>query len=388
MPTVTSSAPRPTDDLLSLDEFSSLVEAIYQGPLESPPWKNFLETLKTHLCASFTTLVLKPASPERASLMIVAGPTSVENVDLYNSRFFELDPFGALPHDQVVVAAEILGERRWLDSVFYREYLQPIDILHVLGADLSPSQEGEDCRLRATRSHAQPPFSERDKAFCRLILPHLRRSVQLYSRMDQIDIERKLFATTIERLQVGTVTLDEKGAILSINSEAQAILDEKDGIRLVGGALKADYAEENTLLHKLTAAALSGTAASMPSVVEAISITRPSGRSKLSVLVRIIPAGEWSDAWNRPKVAIFLRNPEQKAQGSLEVIRRLFDLTHAEAWLALLLANGLTLDEAAEQLNIRRNTARAHLRAIFSKTGVTRQTELVRLVLNSVAPLG
>lgn len=385
---MTSPAPGPTEELLPLEAFSRLIETIYQGPLESPPWKTFLEALKTHLSASFTVLVLRPAAPERAQIVVIAGPTTVEGMDLYNSRFFELDPFVSLPHDQVVEAGEILGEQRWLDSLFYREYLQPLDIRHIIGVDLSPSQEGEDCRLRVTRSHAQPPFSERDKAFCRLILPHLKRSVQLYSRMDQIDIERKLFATTIDRLQVGTVTLDDKGAILSINSEAQAILDEKDGIRLAGGALKADYAEENALLQKLTAAALSGQAASTPTMTEAIPITRPSGRAKLSVLVRAIPAGEWSDAWNRPKVAIFLRNPEQKAQGSIEVIRRLFDLTHAEAWLALLLANGLTLDEAAEQLNIRRNTARAHLRAIFSKTGVTRQTELVRLVLNSVAPLG
>ena len=38
-------------------------------------------------------------------------------------------------------------------------------------------------------------------------------------------------------------------------------------------------------------------------------------------------------------------------------------------------------DEAAAELNIRKNTARAHLRSIFSKTGVTRQTMLVRLLL-------
>ena len=52
------------------------------------------------------------------------------------------------------------------------------------------------------------------------------------------------------------------------------------------------------------------------------------------------------------------------------------------------LANGLSLEEAAEVLNIRRNTARAHLRSIFSKTGVRRQTELVRIMLNSVVALG
>ena len=49
--------------------------------------------------------------------------------------------------------------------------------------------------------------------------------------------------------------------------------------------------------------------------------------------------------------------------------RRLFGFTSAEVALALLLTNGLTLDEAATELNIRKNTARAHLRSIFSKTG-------------------
>ena len=39
-------------------------------------------------------------------------------------------------------------------------------------------------------------------------------------------------------------------------------------------------------------------------------------------------------------------------------------------------------------MKIRRNTARAHLRAIFSKTGVKRQITLVRLLLNSVASFG
>jgi DNA-binding CsgD family transcriptional regulator len=65
----------------------------------------------------------------------------------------------------------------------------------------------------------------------------------------------------------------------------------------------------------------------------------------------------------------------------------LYNLTPAETALALELANGLSLEEASEKLSIRRNTARAHLRSIFSKTGVRRQTELVRIMLNSVVAL-
>ena len=52
-----------------------------------------------------------------------------------------------------------------------------------------------------------------------------------------------------------------------------------------------------------------------------------------------------------------------------------------------MLADGLSLDEASEALGMSRNTARTHLRSIFSKTGVSRQTLLVRLILKSVAQL-
>jgi DNA-binding CsgD family transcriptional regulator len=65
----------------------------------------------------------------------------------------------------------------------------------------------------------------------------------------------------------------------------------------------------------------------------------------------------------------------------------LFELTPAEANLALLLARGLTLAEVSEAQNISPHTARAQLKSIFAKTGVSRQAELVRLILKSVASL-
>ena len=46
-----------------------------------------------------------------------------------------------------------------------------------------------------------------------------------------------------------------------------------------------------------------------------------------------------------------------------------------------------TKTDAIDALGIARNTARSHLRSVFAKTGATRQAELVRLVLRSVAAL-
>ena len=124
------------------------------------------------------------------------------------------------------------------------------------------------------------------------------------------------------------------------------------------------------------------------SMTEGMSVSRQSGQLNWGVVVQSISPDEWTEGKQRPSVAVFVRDTGGKADPPLKLAQQLFQLTPAETSLAIQLANGLSLEEAAEALNIRRNTARAHLRSIFSKTGVRRQTELVRIFLNSVAWLG
>ncbi|MDH5172949.1 MAG: helix-turn-helix transcriptional regulator, partial [Gammaproteobacteria bacterium] len=57
-------------------------------------------------------------------------------------------------------------------------------------------------------------------------------------------------------------------------------------------------------------------------------------------------------------------------------------------WVAILLARGLSLAEVAESQHISPHTARAQLKSIFAKTGASRQAELVRMIIRSVAALG
>ena len=67
-------------------------------------------------------------------------------------------------------------------------------------------------------------------------------------------------------------------------------------------------------------------------------------------------------------------------------LRRLLDLTVAEARLARLLASGDTLELVAQKLCIKLTTARSQLAAIFSKTGIRRQAKLVA-ILSRIAHL-
>jgi DNA-binding CsgD family transcriptional regulator len=65
----------------------------------------------------------------------------------------------------------------------------------------------------------------------------------------------------------------------------------------------------------------------------------------------------------------------------------LYRLTTTEASLVCHLVLGRTIAEAAEQMRIRTQTARAYLKQIFVKTNTHRQADLIRLILNSFAPL-
>ncbi len=68
-----------------------------------------------------------------------------------------------------------------------------------------------------------------------------------------------------------------------------------------------------------------------------------------------------------------------------DVLRDLYRLTQAEARVVGALVNGCSLTQIAEELKVSKNTIRSQLQSIFSKTGTSRQSALVNLILTGVA---
>ncbi|WP_439888361.1 helix-turn-helix transcriptional regulator [Pseudomonas sp. MBLB4123] len=372
---------------LSLETFSELLGNLYQGPLETIPWASFLNQLNLHLDSKYVTFILRPPSQHDAGLMVNTTGTSAEATASYNRHFFALDPFVDLPNRQVVTNAEFLSDDAWQNSEFYKSFLEPVDVFHILGADINTG-DGAQCRIRISRSRTAPPFDDTDKALLAQFIPHLERSIEIHMRLNRIETERDLYAGAVDQMAVGTIILDETGKVLQTNQIADQLLQDKDGLKLVNDGLQVGTARDTQEFRRLLKQSLLSQKSGSPSVVEALRVQRPSGRADLGIIVRSVPLAAWSEGKQCPAVVIFISDPEQQSSAPQEIVRALFDLTPAETQLALLLANGLTLDEASEELGISRNTARAHLRSTFSKTGVTRQTMLVRLILRSVATLG
>src|SRR5262249_6515905 len=86
-------------------------------------------------------------------------------------------------------------------------------------------------------------------------------------------------------------------------------------------------------------------------------------------------------------VAVFVQDPVQAPLMPGEAFARLHGLTGGELRVLLALAQGLGGMESAEMLGISEPTVRTHLQRIFSKTGTSRQADLLSLLHRSTPPV-
>lgn len=380
--------------------FDQLISAIYQGPLDDTPWQQFLPLLGQTLNARAVSLVLRPPAagdkglilnyqrppPGEAQQVSLADPADWE-ASAYREHYFAIDPFISLPIGKVITLAELIPEQELRESDYYQQYLKPAGIFHILGGDtLEPN--GLLARLRICRNEKEPSFTDDDKQLLTQILPHIQRAIQFHARLNRVESERDLYANAIDRLAVGAIILDENGKLLKTNNIAQQILEKKDGLVTHNNHLQIGNREQASEFQKLVEKVLTRQQENKPGMPEALRVTRPSGCPDLGLLIRPIPTSEWPEGQACPSVVVFISDPELQPETSQQMITRLFGFTPAEATLAMLLTKGLSMAETSEHLSISQHTARAQLKSIFSKTGVSRQAELVRLIIKSVANLG
>ena len=371
---------------ISLCDYDQLVLAIHGGSYDDQTITTALDRMRQQFNANFVTLILRIPGVEDVGLMLVSGDLAVHGQLAYISYYRSLTPFSGQSVDTVFTQRDVMTDEEWVKTDYYQTSCKYQNVFHVMGADISTENDGV-FRLRITRAESAPAFNDQDKALCQMLLPHIRSAFYVRSMLGRSESMGNLYADAINRLSVATILLNDKGVVQKLNDYAQTLLDRADGLKLVGDKLEASYPSDNKELQKRIKDAFDARERREPINSEPLSVTRPSGEVNLGIVFETVPDTSWLDDGDKSALLLYVRDAVNKSSVSSSVAKELFDFTPAETALALELANGLSLEDTAEKLGIMRNTARAHLRAIFSKTGVRRQAELVRVMLNSVATL-
>lgn len=348
--------------------FSELLASLYGGLLNERPWDDFLQRLREWTDASFATLIITvPGDREPGSL--IAPGADPEHSRMYIQSFFANDPFQGLPDGRVTSFHEFANRQIPEKIDAYRRYLELAGGEQVLAVDLRFGS-GFEARFRLTRDVPRPDFSDAERANLQALVPHLRNAVRLFERQQLAGSRHGVFQRTTEGLGLGLVVLDRQCRVESSNALGEQILAEGEGLYLRGAeaaftsrehqraitALLRDEAADDVVRFRID----------RPEYGDLIVTARP-------INLQQIHAGTSA-------LALFLTRPTTETTPDPRSLQDLLGLTTAEARLTSVLAEGLTLVDAARKLGIAHNTAKAHLRAIFVKTGVHRQTQLMALL--------
>ena len=368
----------------------SLIEAIYEAPLTEPVWSDCLKTLRLALNAQGVVLMLRLPSEQERGVILADGIPGLEGEigdNPYSKQFYSMDPFVNIPDNVTVTLDEHLDMTELQASEFYQLSMAPFDIHHIAGIELTSGGD-IDASLRLTRHKGEPGFNSDERELLNSLVPHLKRALRIHSRLESVSSEKELYAQAVSQLAVATYFLNDKGHLVEANPMGERLLAANRGISLSAGKLTLERSVDTQKLKSAIDAALNARVRGDTVFAQAMPVYDHTGECQLGLTVRPLAVKRHRETEAEAVIAVFVSDSNARVEAPQASLTQLFGLTPAESRLATALANGLSLDEASANLHISRNTARAHLRSIFSKTGVSQQTQLVSLILKSVAPLG
>ena len=193
--------------------------------------------------------------------------------------------------------------------------------------------------------------------------------------------------STLDSIVMGVIIVADQGRILHTNQAAQRMLDARSPIVSLGGCLGALQAELTKELRRAIAAVQADA-----SLIGAAGIGVPLvDKNMTAATAHVLPLARGDRPARRSNAettaAVFVTPACAAMPADVGTVARIFSLTPAEVRLLQLLVSGASLMEAASALGITEATARTHRNHIFTKTGVSRRTDLLALVGRLVPPI-
>ena len=371
-------------ETIDCSELSHLLELLYEGVEKYGLWQEFLERFNEMCKARDASLMMVNPGLDNVLYILFTDTRPEVSSDYIDGSLRAAALINEIPCPVPSTITELISEERYLNSVLYRQYFQPVGVRHMLMQDIRRTGDFV-MRLTVKRSEDQPPFGDREKHIFDLIVPHLRRALTLRSHHYENQYRRILFEDTINRMRVGYILLDRKLRIVELNDVAQEFLQNRVGLASSRGVLKLAEHARSDEFESLLAALIEEENHRLPhDGTIGCRIDNEIGEPLLNIAMR--PIHEIQQVAHGPVVLLYLCDfsPETKLIEA-DLLREIFGFPRSEAKLAALLAMGESSAEAAEKLHVSINTVRTHLRGIYHKLGTHKQYKLVSILNRSVA---
>ena len=375
------------------DDFYGLVAALQEGVTDDAQWLAALDQLSELFGGA--AIFLGSTKRDGTVFQLSGHRVDLEWAELVNGRLsghdanpifstvssnLRRDPLGTIM--QPIVLSTAIEPSAYHASAIYREAIAPAGLEHamvvVLHADANSALS-----LTLVRPAAAGDFGPDEVRIASAVGPHLLSTLRL---RHQFAIART-GTLLLDRFDRAVLLTSDSGKLVSGNIRGQRLLDERDGLILVDGELRAQAPSDTRRLHQTIAE--TDRAARGASLRPHATLRLPRAGGKHDLVVRALPVApsvaSTFGAGELATVALFVHDPEEASAIVEDLIADGLGLSKAEAAVAARMWEGDTIQDAANALGISANTVKTHLKVIFEKAEVDRQAALVRKLALLVA---
>jgi DNA-binding CsgD family transcriptional regulator len=367
----------PSDETLS-----KLINCLYEAAGDPGLWNPFLQRLAQITRAEYAGLVSHYADVHAISHSWEIDP---EMVRLHGEYYHLVDIWsqrgGSLPSGTVLTSQSLCPLAELKTTEVYNDCLVRFDVAHGLFV-IVENNALSGASVSLFRSSSSPEFEANTEEILCLLAGHLKQAFILYGKFSDLKAKSAGLETALDMHPTGIILLGRTGQVVLMNRAASALVLEGDGLIATRIGLRAERSTESLLLQKTIRESASTSNGHGISAGGMMLISR---RARPPLQIRVSPIRNSPIASQAVAAIVFVTDPLQRPRPTQDVLRVRFGLTPAEGRVALLLSDGHAPRKIANMIGITDNTVRSQIKSIFSKTGVKRQGELIRLLLNHSA---
>jgi DNA-binding CsgD family transcriptional regulator len=358
---------------------SSLIEDIYEAALEPERWNDVVVGINDFVGGRACGIISKDSVSKIGETHYYCG-VDPHYIKLYTDGYSRFGPLARLPPPgQVVSIPDILSYEEYSRGQFYQEWLRPqgcVDIANVV-------LEKSSCPVLLAFLVGDRVMGGDMRRRIAQVAPHAKRAVMINRAIEYKKSQTASFADALDAFGAGVFLVDTQCRIVHVNAAGQEMLGEDDVLRVIGGQLAARDRQANHGLREGVANVRLG----LETDGTALSLIAHDGAHYVAHLLPLKSVVRTGSPPLGAVVAVFVRKVELDSQAYGGLIARAFGLTPAELRVLLAVVEVGGVPETSERLGVAETTVRTHLYRVFSKTGASRQADLVKLAAAFSGPL-
>jgi DNA-binding CsgD family transcriptional regulator len=358
-------------------QFEALVDRIYEAAVVPELWPDVLETISA-LSGSFGGILF-------AANAQFSGWTASPRIAPMFAEFFEKGWAARNPRPArgiSIGAAGFVSDHDLfspdeMDADPTYAYLRSLGLGWCAGR-VATSPSGDRLLFSWEKRFTDGPFDRATLDSLDAIGAHLARAALIAARLG------------LERARAAAETMRALGLPAAVLSRSHRLLLANDLFARFVPSLVQDRRERAVIADPRADALFERALARLraigaPAGVQSLPV--PAREGSRPLILHLAPIrGAAQDVFTAGDLLLIVTELTIGAAPSAGLLQGLFDLTPAEARVARAIAAGRPAAEIARAHGVSAETVRTQLRAIFSKTGVSRQVELVRLLSGATLP--